>query len=38
MTDTEVLYLAFVSGVALIFMVALAYGANISGKGPELDD
>ena len=38
MTDGEVLYLAFVSGVALVFMIALAYGSNIASGGPDPDD
>jgi hypothetical protein len=38
MTDGEILYLAIVSGVTILFMLALAYASNIASNGPEFDD
>ncbi len=35
MTDGETLYLALISVSVLVFIVALAYGSNVSSKGPK---
>jgi len=35
MTDGETLYLTLVGVSVLAFMIALAYGTSVSGKGPK---